>query len=260
MTSRSEQMTWRSRLAVAVGLGLAVAAAACSEGVNTATSPSAVTPSSLASTEGGQSTRNFNVTITPPSVTQGEATLRVTVARDVTSGQSQQVGSVEIYVPSGFTIESVSNISNNWTSGISGQTVRVGAVGGNHKLDGATGWISVTFDINVISTECKTYPFATTQASNSPYSTDPFSPNWSNTGSALSVTVTGCGLNPECKAAPAVANEYLKSINFSAGRRHGEIISAVAHHMTEDARFDGIVPCNVEAYRAAVVAYVNARL
>ncbi len=141
----------------------------------------------------GQNTRNFSVTITPTSVPVGAATLHVTVTRDATSGQSQQLGSVEIYVPSAFTIQSVSNISNpNWTSGVSGQTVRVGAVGGNHKLDGAAGRISVTFDINVTSTECGTYPFTTAQASNSPYSTDPFSPNWNYTGSALSVTVTGC--------------------------------------------------------------------
>ena len=80
-----------------------------------ATSPSAVTPSSLAAT--GQSNKNFNVTITPTSVPVGAATLHVTVTRDATSGQSQQLGSVEIYVPSGFTIQSVSNFSNgNWKS------------------------------------------------------------------------------------------------------------------------------------------------
>ena len=141
MTNKSVQMTWRSRLAVAVGLGLAVAAAACSDGANSATSPSGVTPSSLAAKaeNPGQDTRNFNVTITPTSVSVGAATLHVTVTRDATSGQNQQLGSVEIYVPSGFTIQSVSNVSNaNWTSGVTGQTVRVGAVGGNHKLDGTT--------------------------------------------------------------------------------------------------------------------------
>ena len=83
----------------------------------------------------------------------------MTVTRDITSGQSQKLGSVEIYVPNAFTIQSVSNISNaDWTRGVSGQTVRVGAVGGNHKLDGATGRISVTFDINVTSTECGIVP------------------------------------------------------------------------------------------------------
>ena len=131
------------------------------------------------------------MTITPTSVPVGAATLHVTVTRDATSGQSQQLGSVEIYVPSGFTIQSVSNISNpNWTGGVAGQTVRVGADGGNHKLDGDTGRISVTFDINVTSTECDTYLF-TAQASNATYS-DPFNSNWNYTGSALSVTVTGC--------------------------------------------------------------------
>jgi len=158
----------------------------------------------------------------------------------------------------------VSNISNtNWTSGVTGQTARVGAVGGNQKLDGSAGHVSVSFDINVTSTQCGTYKF-TAQASNSTYSTDPFSPNWTYTGSALSVTVTGCDdiPAPECKAAPAVANEYLDSINFT-GRGHsdinrGDIINSVAQHMTEGARFDGINPCNVEAYRAAVIAYVIA--
>jgi hypothetical protein len=251
-------MTSRSRLLVAIGLGLAVGAAACSEGTSMATSPSAVTPSSLAAT--GQSNKNFNVTITPTSVQAGAATLHVTVTRDVTSGQSQQLGSVEIYVPSAFTIQSVSNISNgNWKSLVTGQTVRVGADQGNHKLDGNAGWTSVTFDINVTATDCGTYLFATAQASNSPYSTDPFSPNWTYTGGALSVTVTGCVVAQDCKAAPAVANEYLDSINFG-GRGRGDIINSVAQHMTQGAKFDGIAPCDVEAYRAKVIAYVDALL
>jgi len=77
----------------------------------------------------------------------------VTVTRDAASGKSQQLGSVEIYVPNAFTIQSVSHISNaNWTGGVSAQTVRVGAKTGNNKLDGANGRISVTFDINVTST------------------------------------------------------------------------------------------------------------
>lgn len=258
MTNKSVQMAWRSRLSVAVGLAVTVAAAACSGGASTVTSPSGVGPSSLAANS-GQSTREFSVTVTPSSVPAGAATLHVTVTRDATSGQNQQLGSVEIYVPSGFSIQSVSNISNaNWTSGVSGQTVRVGAVGGNHKLDGTAGRISVTFDINVTSTQCGTYLFNTSQASNEPYSTDPFSPNWTYTGSALSVTVTNCVVDQDCQAAPAVANEYLDSINF-VGRR-GDIISSVADHMTQGARFDGIDKCNVEAYRAAVIAYVIALL
>lgn len=259
MANKSGQVKRHSRLAVVVSLGLAVAAAACGEGANP-TSPSGVTPSSSLAAANGQSTRNFSVTMTPASVSKGAATLQVTVTRDASSGQGQKLGSVEIYVPNGFTIQSVSNISNsNWTSGVTGQTVRVGAVGGNHKLDGATGRISVTFDINVTSTECGTYPFNTAQASNETYSTDPFSSNW-DTISALSVTVTDCEAIGDCKAAPAVATAYLHSINFPPGRRNGEIISSVAQHMTEDTKFDGIGPCEVEAYRAAVVAYVIALL
>ena len=77
MTSKSVQMTRRSRLAVVVSLGLAVAAAACSDGASTMTSLSGVGPSSLAAN--GQSTRNFSVTVTPTSVMAGGATLHVTV-------------------------------------------------------------------------------------------------------------------------------------------------------------------------------------
>ena len=128
----------------------------------------------------------------------------------------------------------------------------------HHKLDGAAGWSSVTFDINVTSTQCGTYPF-TAQASNSPYSTAPFSPNWTYTGELLSVTVTNCVLNEDCKAAPAVANEYLKSIDIRARDREA-IIDSVAQHMTQGARFDDVDPCDVEAYRAAVIAYVIALL
>jgi hypothetical protein len=153
------------------------------------TSPSGVGPSSLAAN--GQSTRNFSVTVTPTSVMAGGATLHVTVTRNATSGQSQQLGSVEIYVPSAFTIQTVSNIRNaNWTSGVSGQTVRVGAKAGHQKLDGDAGRAIVTFDMNVTSTECATHAF-NAQASNLPYS-DPSDPNWTYTGSALSVTVTNC--------------------------------------------------------------------
>jgi hypothetical protein len=190
MTSKSVQMTRRSRLAVVVSLGLAVATAACSDGASTMTSPSGVGPSSLATN--GQSPRNFSVTVTPTSVMAGGATLHVTVTRNATSGQSQQLGSVELYVPSSFTIQTVSNISNaNWTSGVSGHTVRLGAKAGNQKLDGDAGRTSVTFDMNVTSTECATHAFNAAQASNSPYS-DLFDPNWTYTGSALSVTVTNC--------------------------------------------------------------------
>jgi hypothetical protein len=257
VNNNSVQMTGRSRLAVVVSLGLAVAAAACSGGARPATSPSGVTPSSLEAS-GGQSTREFSVTIAPASVVAGDATLHVTVTRNAASGQSQKLGSVEIYVPGAFTIQSVSNISNaNWKGGVSGQTVRVGADAGNHKLDGTAGWSSVTFDINVTSTACGTYAFADAKASNATYS-DPFDPNWTYTGSALSVTVTDCSVNQECDAAPAVANAYLDSIHFRGGR--GDINSAVGQHMTQGARFDGIEPCDVEAYRAAVIAFVDGLL
>lgn len=257
MKNTSVQRAWRSRLTVAVGLGLTVGAAACSGGASSATSPSSVTPSSLAAKgpNSGQDTRDFSVMVTPTSVQVGARTLHVTVTGDATSGQSQKLGSVEIYVPSSFTIQSVSNISNNWTGGVLGQTVRVGAKAGNNKLD--AGQNNVTFDINVTSTQCGTYPFTTAQASNEPYSTDPFSPNWTYMGSALFVTVTDCvaPVTPDCKAAPAVANEYLDSISFKGSRK--DIIDAVAHEMTQGARFDGIEKCDVEAYRTAVIAFVK---
>jgi hypothetical protein len=257
MTNKSGQMKRHSRLAVVISLGLAVAAAACGEGANP-TSPSGVSPSSLAANS-GQSTRNFSVTMTPASVSKGAATLHVTVTRDETSGQNQQLGSVEIYVPSALTIQSVNNISNsNWTSGVTGQTVRVGAVGGNHKLDRTTS--SVTFDINVASTQCGRYPFTTAQAANATYY-DPFISNWIYTGGALSVEVTGCDpvTGEDCKAAPAVANEYLRSIDVR-GQDREKIMDDVAQHMTQGAYFDGINPCDVTKYRAAVIAFVDALL
>jgi hypothetical protein len=261
VTNKSGQMTRRSRLTVVVGLGLTLAAAACSGGASTATSPSGVTPSSLEANgpSPGQDTRNFSVTFTPTSVQVGTATLHVTVTRDATSGQSQKLGSVEVSVPSGFTIQSLSNISNaSWKGAVSAQTVRVGADAGKHKLDGTAGWSSVTFDINVTSTQCDTYLF-TTAASNETYD-DPFESNWTYIGGPLSVTVTGCVVNQDCKAAPAVANEYLDSISIPGGPGRGAIINDVAQHMTEGARFDDIEKCDVEAYRAAVIAYVIARL
>ena len=57
---------------------------------------------------------------------------------------------------------------------------------------------------------------------------DPFDSNWTYTGGALSVTVTDCVPVPvpECKAAPAVANEYLDSIDFQRrSRRDRETVS-----------------------------------
>jgi hypothetical protein len=219
-----------------------------------------VTPSSLEAN--GQSTREFGVTVTPTSVAVGAATLHVTVTRNESSGQSQKLGSVEIYVPGGLTVQSVDNVSNtNWMGGFSGQTVRVGAVGGNHKLDGTAGRTSVTFDIKVTSTECNTYRFDQSKASNSTYS-DAFDPNWTYTGGQLSVEVINC-LPPapvECKAAPAVANEYLDGIDFPGGPGRGAIINQVSRHMTQGAKFDGIDPCDAAAYRAAVIAFVIASM
>ena len=47
------------------------------------------------------------MTVTPTLVMAGGATLHLTVTRNATSGQSQQLGSVEIDVPSAFTIQTV---------------------------------------------------------------------------------------------------------------------------------------------------------
>ena len=200
------------------------------------------------------------MTVTPTSVPVGAATLHVTVTRDATSGQSQQLGSVEIYVPSGFTIQSVSNFSNaNWTGGVTGQTVRVGAISGNQKLDGDTGRISVTFDINVTSTECATYTFARRRPRMRRIRPIHLSPNWTYTGGALSVTVTNCVRRPR-SARRLLPSRMSTSIASTSRGGRGDIISSVAQHMTQGARFDGIDKCDVEAYRAAVIAYVIARL
>ena len=57
-------------------------------------------------------------------------------------------------------------------------------------------------------------------------------------------------------AAPAVANECLKSIHLEGGR--GELIKSVTQDMAPGNQFYGIDKCDVESYRAAVVTFVKA--
>jgi hypothetical protein len=67
--------------------------------------------------------------------------------------------------------------------------------------------------------------------------------------------VSYCFTVRNCPAAPAVANAYLKSINY-ASNKQGKVISAVAQHMGQGATFDGLGKCD-DGYAAAVKAFVD---
>src|SRR5829696_7414232 len=201
---------WKSRVAAVIGLGLAVTAAACSGGASTVTSPSGVSPTSLASNptcNGG--TQNFAVTISPASVSVGSSTLTVTVTNALTSNCNQSLGSAQIVVPSGLSVTSVGNFvappsGKYWTTNwVSGQTVTVGAAakpgggpGSGAGLQSLDPGESVTFDLGVTSTICQTNTFANPHGSSNELAG--FAPGWIYTGSELAVTVTGCAL--ECDA------------------------------------------------------------
>lgn len=72
-----------------------------------------------------------------------------------------------------------------------------------------------------------------------------------NTG----VTCTGGGNTARgCAAAPAVANAYLKLIDYRGGR--GSIISSIAKQMGKGGTFNGRQPCD-EGYVRAVRTFVD---
>jgi hypothetical protein len=60
-----------------------------------------------------------------------------------------------------------------------------------------------------------------------------------------------------CPAAPAVANALLAEHGYKANSGTAKyIISLVANHMTQGAKFDGLAPCDA-GYAAAVAAFVD---
>jgi hypothetical protein len=60
------------------------------------------------------------------------------------------------------------------------------------------------------------------------------------------------------KSAPAIANEYIKEEGIEKLRDAGNIIAAVSEAMGPDSSFNGIAKTDVEAYKSAVVAFVDA--
>jgi hypothetical protein len=248
---------WRAGIAVALGVGVAVTAAACAGGPGTATSPSGVGPSSLAAA--GGVVKNFTMSIQETSIPAGAGVLHVTVTNSAATSSSQGLGSVSITVPAGLTVTSVGGFSSasgkTWTNSTlsSGQTVIVGATTGTQKLDPTQ---SVSFTIGVTASVCQPNTFASPIGSNE--TADTFTPSaWDYVGSTLTVTVTDCPV--DCPAAPSIAAHYLHNVLGMQPNSdpYKNIVAQVANHMTTDARFDGLLPCDA-GYAAAVIAFVDA--
>jgi hypothetical protein len=76
----------------------------------------------------------------------------------------------------------------------------------------------------------------------------------------VSYRLGGNNGNDRCPAAPSIAARYLQSRGLQPTSAEGRnIVTLVADHMTEGARFEGYDRCDA-GYAPAVVAYVNARL
>ena len=60
------------------------------------------------------------------------------------------------------------------------------------------------------------------------------------------------------KSAPAIANKYIGEEGIEKLRDAGNIIAAVSEAMGPDSSFNGIAKTDVEAYKSAVVAFVDA--
>jgi len=219
-------------------------------------SPSGAGPSALDAR--GGAVKAFTVTVTPPSFAAGNATLVVTVTNDLsTNPATLKLGSVQMVVPSGLNVLAVNTFSGSksWgTSWTTGQTITVGASNGTQKL--APGE-SVTFQIDVTAKVCQVYAFDKPAGSSETLGT--FSADWTYIGSTFGVAVTGCGAGEGCPAAPAIAGAYLRDV---LGMKPNDdpyknIVAQVANHMTQEARFDDLLPCET-GYAQAVINFVNA--
>lgn len=62
---------------------------------------------------------------------------------------------------------------------------------------------------------------------------------------------------PECDAAPAVASRLLDDANIG-GRLKGYYVSLVAIQMEEDATFNGVDKCDIEAYEYEIASFLIA--
>lgn len=59
------------------------------------------------------------------------------------------------------------------------------------------------------------------------------------------------------KAAPAIANEYIREVGIERLRDSGNIITAVSEAMGTDSSFNGIAKTDLEAYKDAVITFVD---
>jgi hypothetical protein len=246
MTKRGRFARWIPATVLCVAFG-AMAPGCANSDIGTATTPSGVAPAP----QNAASVKQFAVSMSPMTLPAGSGAIVVTVT-NTGSGSAAGLGSVQITLQAGLTPVSTSGFSGSkswYQSSISGGVVTVGATIGTQKLDPAE---SVSFTLNVSSSECTQYVVTSVGSNETPTT---FAPSgWTNTAGTITISVNGC--TAECAAAPAVANAYLDSIGFTGAR--GDIDSAVALHMTRGARFDGIEPCDVAAYRQAVVAFLHA--
>jgi hypothetical protein len=245
---------YHASIRLVIGAALALIAGACANGPGTAVSPSGAAPSALDAR--GGAVKAFTVSVSPLSIAAGAATLTVTVTNDLsTNPTSLSLGSVQIVVPNGLAVTAVNSFSGSksWgTSWTTGQTVVVGASNGTQKL--APGE-SVSFHIAVSAESCGSQTFANPAGSSETLGT--FSADWTYLGTAPSVTVTNCVIS-ECPAAPAIAGNYLRTqLRIHPNDDpYQNIVSQVALHMTQQAAFDGILPCE-PGYAAAVIAFVD---
>ncbi|HUR32282.1 MAG TPA: hypothetical protein VM032_00700 [Vicinamibacterales bacterium] len=256
--------SWQARLGVIGALGLALATAACSGGAATATSPSGVSPSSLAAA--GGAVKSFSVVVSPSTVSaNGTATLHVTVTNAATS--TQDLGSVQVYVDPAFSVTAVGNFvqANGNTWGAASQTsstVEVGAIdnpaggqqsgAGNQKLE--PGQV-LTFDITVTAPSvCQVYTFVQSQGSNETLAGTFDGAAWTNTAAAPAITVNNCVI--ECPAAQAVANAYLDTFGVSGAER-SFVVTAIGD-VTIGATFQGFAKCD-SGFGPAVRAFVDVK-
>jgi hypothetical protein len=246
---------WKAPAYFVTILGAFLFAAACATGPSTGVSPSGVDAVSL-DAKGG-AVKAFTLEVSPSAVAYGAATLTVTITNDLsTNPPALALGSVQIQVPAGVEVTGIGAFggARTWTTNWStGQTIVVGAASGTQKL--AIGE-SVSFEIDVLAINCGSNAFSKPAGSSETLGT--FSADWTNISAAPVVTVTDCVV-VDCPAAPAIAGAYLKNTLHMKPNDdpYKNIISQVAGHMTQGARFDGIAPCET-GYRAAVVAFVNA--
>ena len=158
----------RILLGLLVGLGLV----GCSKpGDYNPAGPSAIAPVTELASHASGTNRHYRAAITPTSVASGSSTslaLTITNCNEAAcpgnqTSNNQQIGSVEILVPAGFTATLGAPPSatggKTWTATLVSGAIRLGATAGNQRL--AVGEsVTVTFNASAPSA-CATYNWVT---------------------------------------------------------------------------------------------------